>query len=90
MKNKFIEQRKKIIEKSKKTKCNELSNIAFPLIRKTFSTLNINSVVSAQPMNVPSGLLFYLDYDFPMTQKELIRKKLRTIRNKIENIINKK
>lgn len=35
--------------------------IAFPMVRRVFSRLLANDIVSVQPMNLPSGLLFYLD-----------------------------
>jgi len=35
--------------------------IAFPMVRRVFSRLLANEIVSVQPMNLPSGLLFYLD-----------------------------
>lgn len=40
------------------------SNVAFPLIRKVFAGLIANELVSVQPMSLPSGLLFYLDYTY--------------------------
>lgn len=40
------------------------SNVAFPIIRKVFAGLIANEVVSVQPMSLPSGLLFYLDYTY--------------------------
>ena len=38
------------------------SNIAFPIVRRVFGGLIANDLVSIQPMSLPSGLLFYLDY----------------------------
>lgn len=35
--------------------------IAFPMVRRIFSRLLANDIVSVQPMNLPSGLIFYLD-----------------------------
>jgi len=46
---------------------NQQSNIAgfdimvFPMVRRVFSRLLANDIVSVQPLNLPSGLLFYLD-----------------------------
>ena len=39
------------------------SNIAFPIVRRVFGGLVANELVSIQPMSLPSGLLFYLDYN---------------------------
>lgn len=39
-------------------------NIAFPIVRRVFGGLIANELVSVQPMSLPSGLLFYLDYTF--------------------------
>jgi len=40
------------------------SNIAFPIVRRVFAGLLANELVSIQPMALPSGLLFYLDYTY--------------------------
>lgn len=40
------------------------SNLAFPLVRRVFSKLIANELVSVQPMSSPSGLLFGLDYSY--------------------------
>jgi hypothetical protein len=37
-------------------------NVAFPIVRRVFAGLIANELVSVQPMSLPSGLLFYLDY----------------------------
>jgi hypothetical protein len=39
-------------------------NVAFPIVRRVFGGLVANELVSIQPMSLPSGLLFYLDYRF--------------------------
>jgi len=43
---------------------NGFSNIAFPIVRRVFGGLVANDLVSIQPMSLPSGLLFYLDYTY--------------------------
>ena len=40
------------------------SNVAFPIVRRVFGGLVANELVSIQPMSLPSGLLFYLDYTY--------------------------
>jgi len=40
------------------------TNIAFPIVRRVFGGLISNELVSIQPMSLPSGLLFYLDYTY--------------------------
>jgi len=40
------------------------TNIAFPIVRRVFGSLIANELVSIQPMSLPSGLLFYLDYTY--------------------------
>jgi len=44
------------------------TNIAFPIVRRVFGGLIANELVSIQPMSLPSGLLFYLDYTYGSTQ----------------------
>ena len=39
-------------------------NVAFPIVRRVFGGLVANDLVSIQPMSLPSGLLFYLDYTY--------------------------
>ena len=39
-------------------------NIAFPIVRRVFAGLISAELVSVQPMSLPSGLLFYLDYAY--------------------------
>jgi hypothetical protein len=39
-------------------------NVAFPIVRRVFGGLISNELVSVQPMSLPSGLLFYLDYRY--------------------------
>jgi hypothetical protein len=43
---------------------NGFTNIAFPIVRRVFGGLVANELVSIQPMSLPSGLLFYLDYTY--------------------------
>jgi hypothetical protein len=38
------------------------SNVAFPIVRRVFAGLIANELVSVQPMSLPTGLLFYIDY----------------------------
>lgn len=44
------------------------NKIAFPLVRRVFAQLIANEIVSVQPMSLPSGLLFYLDFYFDRTK----------------------
>jgi hypothetical protein len=44
------------------------TNIAFPIVRRVFGGLVANELVSIQPMSLPSGLLFYLDYTYGSSQ----------------------
>jgi hypothetical protein len=38
------------------------SAVAFPLVRRVFAGLFANDIVSVQPMSLPSGLIFFLDF----------------------------
>jgi len=40
------------------------STIAFPIVRRVFGGLVANELVSLQPMSLPAGLIFYLDYTY--------------------------
>ena len=36
--------------------------VAFPIVRRVFAGLIANDLVSVQPMSLPSGLIFFLDF----------------------------
>ena len=36
--------------------------VAFPIVRRVFGGLIANELVSVQPMSLPSGLIFFLDF----------------------------
>ena len=38
--------------------------VAFPIVRRVFAGLIANDLVSVQPMSLPSGLIFFLDFQF--------------------------
>ena len=42
----------------------EWSGVALPLVRRIFGELSAQEFVSVQPMNLPSGLVFWLDFKY--------------------------
>jgi hypothetical protein len=40
------------------------AGVALPLVRRVFGEIVAKDLVSVQPMNLPSGLLFYLDFQY--------------------------
>ena len=42
--------------------------VAFPIVRRVFGGLIANELVSVQPMSLPSGLIFFLDFTFTTTK----------------------
>ena len=55
--------------------------VAFPLVRRVFGNLIANDLVSVQPMSLPSGLIFFLDFTvseeaggYPITESRLAYK----------------
>jgi hypothetical protein len=40
------------------------AGVALPLVRKVFAQIAAKDFVSVQPMNLPSGLIFYLDFKY--------------------------
>lgn len=42
----------------------EWSGVALPLVRRIFGEIASKEFVSIQPMNLPSGLIFYLDFKY--------------------------
>jgi hypothetical protein len=41
------------------------ASVAFPLVRRVFAGLIANELVSVQPMSLPNGLVFFLDFKRP-------------------------
>ena len=42
--------------------------VAFPIVRRVFGGLIANDLVSVQPMSLPSGLIFFLDFTYGDTR----------------------
>ena len=42
----------------------EWSGVALPLVRRVFGNIVAQELVSVQPMNLPSGLVFFLDFKY--------------------------
>ena len=40
------------------------ASVAFPIVRRVFGNLLAQDLVSVQPMSLPSGLIFFLDFTF--------------------------
>tara|TARA_R110001583_G_scaffold60518_5_gene179705 strand:- start:228 stop:2012 length:1785 start_codon:yes stop_codon:yes gene_type:complete len=61
-------QAKQLIDESSRTgtssNAEEWSGVALPLVRRIFAEIAAKDFVSVQPMNLPSGLIFYLDYKY--------------------------
>lgn len=53
-----------LLETSQTADIAGFQNVAFPIVRRVFAGLIANELVSVQPMSLPSGLLFYMDYRF--------------------------
>ena len=65
-------QARQLIDEASKTgtssNSEEWSGVALPLVRKIFGELASQEFVSVQPMNLPSGLIFYLDFKYGTAQ----------------------
>ena len=48
----------------------EWSGVALPLVRRIFGEIAAQDFVSVQPMNLPSGLVFYLDFKYGKTTEQ--------------------
>ena len=46
----------------------EWAGVALPLVRRIFAEIAAKDFVSVQPMNLPSGLVFYLDFKYGTQQ----------------------
>jgi len=45
------------------------AGVALPLVRKVFGSLSTKEFMSVQPMNLPSGLIFFLDFQYGQTKQ---------------------
>ena len=45
------------------------AGVALPLVRRVFGEIAAKEFVSVQPMNLPSGLVFYLDFKYANNQR---------------------
>ena len=45
------------------------AGVALPLVRKVFGSLSTKEFMSVQPMNLPSGLVFFLDFQYGQSKK---------------------
>lgn len=65
-------QAKQLIDESSRTGTaagsEEWAGVALPLVRRIFSEIAAKDFVSVQPMNLPSGLVFYLDFKYGTAQ----------------------
>lgn len=65
-------QARQLIDEASKTgtasNSEEWSGVALPLVRRIFGELAAQEFVSVQPMNLPSGLIFYLDFKYSTAQ----------------------
>jgi len=61
-------QARQLIDEASKTGTGgskeEWSGVALPLVRKVFGEIAAKDFVSVQPMNLPSGLVFYLEFKY--------------------------
>ena len=61
-------QAKQLIDEASSTgtsaNSEEWSGVALPLVRRIFAEIAAQDFVSVQPMNLPSGLVFYLDFKY--------------------------
>tara|TARA_A200000159_G_scaffold90050_1_gene83566 strand:+ start:1436 stop:2893 length:1458 start_codon:yes stop_codon:yes gene_type:complete len=65
-------QAKQLIDEATRTGTSsgseEWSGVALPLVRRVFAEIASKEFVSVQPMNLPSGLIFYLDFKYGTAQ----------------------
>ena len=65
LENQAVELRNQMLnEESQTAGVAGYNKIAFPLVRRVFGQLLASELVAVQPMSLPSGLLFFLDFKF--------------------------
>jgi len=67
-------QARQLIDENSKTgtssNSEEWSGVALPLVRRIFGEIAAKDFVSVQPMNLPSGLVFFLDFKYGTTNDD--------------------
>jgi hypothetical protein len=70
-------QAKQLIEEASATGASSNSEqwagVALPLVRRVFAEIAAKEFVSVQPMNLPSGLVFYLDFKYGTTNGNITK-----------------
>ena len=65
-------QAKQLIDEATRTgtsnNSEQWAGVALPLVRRVFAEIAAKEFVSVQPMNLPSGLVFYLDFKYGTNQ----------------------
>lgn len=65
-------QAKQLIDEATRTgtsaNSEQWAGVALPLVRRVFAEIAAKEFVSVQPMNLPSGLVFYLDFKYGTSQ----------------------
>jgi len=65
-------QAKQLLDEATKTGVSsgseEWAGVALPLVRRIFGSIAAKEFVSVQPMNLPSGLIFYMDFKYSTDQ----------------------
>ncbi len=65
-------QAKQLLDEATKTGASagseEWAGVALPLVRRIFGSIAAKEFVSVQPMNLPSGLIFYMDFKYTTDQ----------------------
>ena len=65
-------QAKQLLDEATKTGfaagSEEWAGVALPLVRRIFGSIAAKEFVSVQPMNLPSGLIFYMDFKYSTDQ----------------------
>jgi len=78
-------QAKQLIKEANRTNTTaggeEWSGIALPLVRRVFSSLSAKEFISTQPLNAPSGLVFWLEFKYATGQPGFTTGAARTSQN---------
>ena len=67
----------------------EWSGVALPLVRRIFGEIAAQDFVSVQPMNLPSGLVFYLDFKYGTNTKSLGGSAAKSTGGTVESMMGK-
>ena len=66
-----IDDKATVLWSSYDTSLDDFSHFMLPIVRRVFTPLIANQLVSIQPMTLPAGNIFYMDYTYGQSSESI-------------------